>query len=371
MTPTSRQTVTRSMATLAAALVTLGFLVACAGNTSSSTQTSAAVSASAGQDPASSSTNSNPPATTPPASSAGREVRPGCGSYCQSAGGYGAPGEKGVSAVTVVSSGTVTADPDGFLPLTLTCNLPAQCSGTIQICIADGGNTGMAMNCGRTDELLEAGATQTVGIPMPTSALGFLRSHGPASASLTVDNANVPDCQQIPQLAAECAKTVQGLPADHPRGDGIIRLIGADLTVAPAPSASSAASSDSESASLRQLQQTAAADRATVQAQLADHWVPQLSSKRPGVVDDGFTWDNTLTLQEFLRLQHRYGAKLLSSGDWSTFDASDFWVTIAPITFDDAHSALEWCYTQGFDADHCAATLVSTTHPVAGSFAHN
>jgi hypothetical protein len=62
---------------------------------------------------------------------------------------------------------------------------------------------------------------------------------------------------------------------------------------------------------------------------------------------------------------------LLWSGDWSTFDAPDFWVTVAPITFGDAHGALEWCDTQGFDADHCAATLVSTTHPVAGSFAHN
>jgi hypothetical protein len=363
-----RVTVLRFVATLTAILGMLGFLVACAGGTSSSNRTSAAMSSSASQASASLSTNSNPPTSTALASGVGGELRPGCGTYCQSAGGYGAPGEKGTIAVTVVSSGTVTLDPDGFLPLVLTCNLPVQCGGTIQICIADGRTAGMGMSCGRTDEALEAGATQTVGIPMPTAALGFLQSHVPTSASLTVDNARVPDCQQIPQLAADCAQTVAALPADHPRGDGIIRMINADLTVAPAPSPTS---SDSESASLHQLQQTAAADRAFVQAQLADHWVPQLSSKRPGVVDDGFTWDDTLTWQEFVRLQHRYGAKLLSSGDWSTFEAAGFWVTIAPLTFDDAQGALQWCTMQGFDADHCAATLVSTTHPVAGSFAHN
>ena len=39
---------------------------------------------------------------------------------------------------------------------------------------------------------------------------------------------------------------------------------------------------DSESASLAQLQQLAAGDRAYVSTQLADRWVPQLSSKRPG-----------------------------------------------------------------------------------------
>lgn len=216
MAPTARQTVTRFVATLAAVLVTLGFLVACAGNTSSSTQTSAAASASASQAPASSSTNSNPPAVTALASSPGGEIRPGCGTYCQSAGQYGAPGEHGVYAVTIVSSGTVTADPDGFVPVTVTCNLPVQCTGAIQICIDDGETAGMAMRCGRTDEVLEADTTQTVGIPMPTPALAFLRSNGATSAGMTVDNSNVPDCQQIPQLAAQCAKTVQALPATTP-----------------------------------------------------------------------------------------------------------------------------------------------------------
>ncbi|MCV7351141.1 hypothetical protein H7K15_13520 [Mycobacterium parmense] len=357
-------------ATVVAALGIAGSLAACGGGTNSSSGTPAATSSSTSQASASLPTISSASAPTALASGGVGELRPGCGTYCQNAGGYGAPGEHGVEAVTIVSRGTVTLDPDGFLPLTLTCNLPVQCTGAILVCTGDGSKLStMAMGCGRAEEMLDGGATQTVGVPLPTPALGFLQSRGLAAASVTVDNRGVPDCQQIPQLAAQCAKTVEALPADHPRGDGIIRGIGGRLTLAPA--ASGADSPGSEAASLGQLQQAAAADRGYVAAQLADHWVPQLSSKRPGVVDDGFTWDNTLTWQEFERLRQRYGGKLLWSGDWSTFEATDFWVTVAPITFDDARGALQWCSMQGFDADHCAATLVSATHPVAGSFAHN
>jgi serine/threonine-protein kinase len=120
------------------------------------------------------------------------------------------------------------------------------------------------------------------------------------------------------------------------------------------------------------LRQIANGDRSFVYTQLADRWVPQLSSKRPGVVDNGVVWDNTMTLQEHLQLRQRYpNARLLWSGDWSTFSAPDFWVTVAGITFADSAGALAWCRTQGFDRDHCAAKIISTTHPVAGSTAYN
>jgi serine/threonine protein kinase len=141
---------------------------------------------------------------------------------------------------------------------------------------------------------------------------------------------------------------------------------------AAAPSTETSASADPDSASLQRLQQLASSDRPFVTAQLADKWVPQLSSKRPGVVDDGVEWDNARTLQEHLRLRRQYpGVRLLWSGDWSTFSASNFWVTIVGLTFSDSSGALAWCRSQGFDSDHCAAKIVSTTHPVEGSTAYN
>ena len=96
----------------------------------------------------------------------------------------------------------------------------------------------------------------------------------------------------------------------------------------------------------------------------------QLSSKRPGTVDDAFTWDDTLTLDEHQRLRDRWGAKLVWSGDWTSFDVKDAWVTIAPTTFPDADSVLQWCHQNGMGVNYCAAKLVSATHPPAGTFAH-
>jgi serine/threonine-protein kinase len=122
---------------------------------------------------------------------------------------------------------------------------------------------------------------------------------------------------------------------------------------------------------LQQLRQLAAGDRYVVRSEAEDLWVPQLSSKRPGVVDDDLVWNDALTLQEHLRLREQYGAKLLWSGDWSVFNGSNWWVTIAPITFTTSDGALQWCRSEGFDRDHCLAKLVSTTHGTSGSTALN
>ncbi len=122
----------------------------------------------------------------------------------------------------------------------------------------------------------------------------------------------------------------------------------------------------------QQLRQLANEDRSYVSAQLADRWVPQLSSKRPGVVDNGVVWDNAMALQEHQQLRQKYpNVKLLWSGDWSTFSAANFWVTVVGITSPNSAGALAWCRSQGFDRDHCIAKIVSTTHPVDGSTAYN
>lgn len=122
----------------------------------------------------------------------------------------------------------------------------------------------------------------------------------------------------------------------------------------------------------QRLSQIAAGDRSYVSTYLAGYWVPQLSSKRPGVEDPpGFKWDNAMTLREHLNLRQQYGASLLWSGDWSTFSADNFWVTVVNAPSRDPGDALAWCRNKGFDHDHCIAKLISTTHPVDGSTAYN
>jgi serine/threonine-protein kinase len=122
----------------------------------------------------------------------------------------------------------------------------------------------------------------------------------------------------------------------------------------------------------QRLRQLASADRSYVSTYLAGYWVPQLSSKRPGVEDPpGVRWDNAMTLQEHLQLRQRYGTSLLWSGDWSTFSDDNFWVTVVNAPSLDAESALAWCRKYGFDRDHCFAKFISTTHPIAGSTKYN
>jgi hypothetical protein len=127
---------------------------------------------------------------------------------------------------------------------------------------------------------------------------------------------------------------------------------------------------DPEAAALAQLQQLADGDRQYVRDNLAEYWVPQLSSKRLGIYDaeDGVTYNNASMLQEHLRLRNQYDAKLLWSGDWTNFDGSNFWVTVANVRFADSADALAWCRNHNLDADHCYAGVISTTH--SGRTAH-
>lgn len=147
---------------------------------------------------------------------------------------------------------------------------------------------------------------------------------------------------------------------------------GANADSSTATGAARPVSGDDESASFDALRALANSDRPFVGGRLADRWVPQLSSKRPGLVADGKVWNNAETLREHLDLRLRYPeVRLLWSGDWSTFSAPDFWITIAGVTFTDSTGALSWCRSHGLDRDHCYAKLVSTTHPIDGSTAFN
>ncbi|MEU6582472.1 hypothetical protein [Nocardia sp. NPDC046763] len=136
--------------------------------------------------------------------------------------------------------------------------------------------------------------------------------------------------------------------------------------VTAAPSTSDAGYT--EAMSLAGLQATAGADQSVILRDLADRWVPQLSSKKLDLLAEGITWHHTDILAEHLRLRQRYpNARLLWSGTWSTFSYPDYWITIAGVAFPTSDGAIQWCAANGFDRDHCYAKLISTTHPVDGS----
>jgi len=136
----------------------------------------------------------------------------------------------------------------------------------------------------------------------------------------------------------------------------------------PPPTQTATATPDADANALRALQRIAADDYYDVRTYFTDIWVPQISSKRVGLRAEGKVWSNADILDEHLRLRARYpDVKLLWSGDWSTFDAGNFWVTIVGLKSPYYTDVLDWCRQQGFDRDHCLAKMVSTWRPVAGT----
>jgi hypothetical protein len=102
--------------------------------------------------------------------------------------------------------------------------------------------------------------------------------------------------------------------------------------------------------------------------QLVGNWVPQLSSKRPGLVADGITYDYPQIWANFQQLQAKYpGALLIWSGNYVSFKSTDFYVTVVPQPFSDGESANEWCDSNGLATDDCFAKFLSHTGGSVGT----
>ncbi len=111
------------------------------------------------------------------------------------------------------------------------------------------------------------------------------------------------------------------------------------------------------------LQEIRDADLPTVR-RLLHTWVPQVSSKMVGLVVNGKTWSNADILQDHFELRQRYGgARLVWSGQWTSFSAPDMWVTVIGTTYADPSAANGWCDAHDIAADDCFAKFIS---PVLG-----
>lgn len=124
---------------------------------------------------------------------------------------------------------------------------------------------------------------------------------------------------------------------------------------------------NSEDAVLNQLTRQILLDRAQVQSELAENWVPQLSSKRPGLVVDSVSLGYIQILDDHLVWRSTHNALLVRSGDWSSFQAGDFYVTVAPVPFSTAAEANAWCDRQAIDSENCFAKRLSTSVGPEGS----
>ncbi|MCE6998025.1 zinc ribbon domain-containing protein [Saccharothrix sp. S26] len=130
-------------------------------------------------------------------------------------------------------------------------------------------------------------------------------------------------------------------------------------TTTPAPPTARALSPDEIARG--HLDARVATDRAAVEA-LVGRWVPQLSSKRLGLVVDGVPFTHEDIWRDFQLTAARYpNALLLSSADFVSFDSGDFWVTVVPYTYATGAEANAWCDRERIGPDDCFAKRLSHT----------
>jgi hypothetical protein len=109
-------------------------------------------------------------------------------------------------------------------------------------------------------------------------------------------------------------------------------------------------------------------DYPTVRNTMSNQWVPQVSSKRVGLVVDGKALTSADILQNHLALRQRFGgARLVWSGQWTTFSGPDYWVTVIGPSLLTAADANRWCDSNGFGVDDCFAKYLSTFFGVEGT----
>ncbi|WP_110207781.1 hypothetical protein [Nocardioides daejeonensis] len=125
-----------------------------------------------------------------------------------------------------------------------------------------------------------------------------------------------------------------------------------------------------EENSLTALRRMAAQDKEYVLANLADRWLPQLSSKQDGTHDrvDEKTYDYTAIYEEHLRLRLEYpDVRLLWSSDWGSFERPGYWVTVVGRGSARPKPALAWCRSTDRAPSQCYAKLVRVAGPYEGT----
>jgi hypothetical protein len=163
--------------------------------------------------------------------------------------------------------------------------------------------------------------------------------------------------QNLPEIPTD----LPGTPASPP-----------DITTteAPAPSteANTDARADTRAETGSELRTLAAADLPVLRAGIEGRWVAQLGSKRTGMTVGGTHYDDATILADHRTLRETYSdVRLAWSGDWATFSAADFWVTLVATPFATAEEANGWCDSHGIAKGECYAKRVSVTGGYAGN----
>jgi serine/threonine-protein kinase len=123
-----------------------------------------------------------------------------------------------------------------------------------------------------------------------------------------------------------------------------------------------------DSASARTALDNEVVQDRTAAEQLVGYWVPQLSSKRPGMSVHGVSYDYPEIWADFHKLRTNYpDALLIWSGNYVSFKSADFYVTVVPGQYSDGQSANEWCDEAGLAPEDCYAKFLSHSGDSTGT----
>ena len=112
-------------------------------------------------------------------------------------------------------------------------------------------------------------------------------------------------------------------------------------------------------------------DRPAVDA-LVGRWVPQISAKRDGTEWEGLTYDlpRILSLHEGFAFDD--GALLVDGAEYNFMlngsPMVGWYISIVDVPFADPQGALDWCVAFDFDADNCAAKLITNDQAITPTF---
>ncbi len=156
-------------------------------------------------------------------------------------------------------------------------------------------------------------------------------------------------------------------PTSVPSGDAATEAEPATTTSSTSTTSSTTSTTlDPEAAALAELRDRVEQDEDTFAARgLEDTFVPQLSAKQLGTSDDGIIYSYEDIVAHIEDLENAFGEVLvLSSSDYSSFEAPGFFVMMVPESFGSGEGALGWCFDHGLtDKNDCFAKFVSRTEP--------
>jgi zinc-ribbon domain len=165
-------------------------------------------------------------------------------------------------------------------------------------------------------------------------------------------------------LQGRTAVAVPAAPSAGPGADGSPNATALPRPVQP-PAPPRPTTADPAAA----LAAQADADRPAAEASLG-FWLPQVSSKFSGLEVDGVVYDEARILAEFRLAQQRYGAVLVRSEDYTSFQRPGVWVVLVPQRDNDPDTANAWCDSQGFAPGDCFAKRLSHTEGPSGNTRH-